>query len=123
MNKKKSIDIHIEIETELAVLIFGLKRKQLDKSFYREEFPAGNERLNEHQWNRYSTSGILIKSSYWGGFWNVEDLFFAQVRNPYMSVSIICRIIFNTPFILLEIKVEMSNLDYVFLDGDLYRVT
>ena len=49
MNKKKTIEIHIEIKTELAVLIFGLKRKQLGKSFYREEFPDGNERLNEHQ--------------------------------------------------------------------------
>ena len=30
-----------------------------------------------------------------------------------MSVSIICRIIFNTSFILLEIKVQMSYLDNV----------
>ena len=46
MNKNKTIQIHIE--TELSVLICGLRRKQLDRSFYTEEFPDGNERLNEH---------------------------------------------------------------------------
>ena len=70
------------------------------------------------------TLGYKSNLLLWGGGVPKHRGFVFHPSEKSISLSIICRIVFNTSFILLEIKAEMSNLNNVdlFLIGVLYRV-